>query len=616
MNFTRIARGLRSFRTIIPVFALLLISSLWLGAKMAYRQGLSDLAANSEVRLELYISYLRGVLEKYEGLPELLATNKQLVTFLLNPGSQDRINALNLYLETINNISDASDTYLMNSDGLTIAASNWNTPKPFVGRNFSYRPYFKQAMEGALGRYFALGSASSERGYYFAYPVRNNHTILGAVVIKININMVEENWGDKDETFLVADPEGVIFITTQEEWRFKTLKPLTPEVRQQMVESQRYPNAPLEPLKLVEEGEVAQGKIVKLFLERENKMKTFLQQEASMPHAGWQVYILSDFKPVERRVVFTLLAILGAGGLGALSMVLFWQHQQQVLERQRFAENSRRMLEDANEALELRVSERTAALTATNLKLRQEIQDRRNAEEELHKTRRELIHAAKLAALGQMSTAITHELNQPLAAIRAYTDNANQFLTKGRMEDVHWNLDQISELTDRMARLAMQLKIFARKSSGRLDIVPLHGVIDGALEVLVPIFTEEKVRFDIHLPPDLPGVRANTVLLQQVVVNLLANSLHAVEDQDEKRIEVTAMSEGDKVVLRVLDNGPGVDPALVKRIFEPFYTTKDPGKGLGLGLTISARIIEDTGGRIRVVHTGTGACFEITLNTR
>jgi two-component system C4-dicarboxylate transport sensor histidine kinase DctB len=214
-----------------------------------------------------------------------------------------------------------------------------------------------------------------------------------------------------------------------------------------------------------------------------------------------------------------------------------------------------------------------------------------------------------------MSTVITHELNQPLAAIRTYTDNGLQLLTKGRLEDVGWNLDQIRELTERMGQLAMQLKIFARKSSGRLHRVPLHGVIDGAMEVMAPIISKSGVHLTIDLPQDLEGVRANAVLLQQVLVNLLANSLQAVADQEEKRVTLSVRRDEDTVLLRVTDNGPGIDPALVRRIFEPFYTTKDPGKGLGLGLTITARIMEDMGGRIRVVHTGFGACFEITLNT-
>ncbi|MGD9948971.1 MAG: ATP-binding protein [Desulfobulbus sp.] len=564
--------------------------------------------------MELYISYLRGVLEKYEGLPELLATNKQLVTFLQNPGSRERINALNRYLETINNISDASDTYLMNRDGLTIAASNWNTPKPFVGRNFSYRPYFKQAMDGKLGRYFALGTTSSERGYYFAYPVRYEGRILGAVVIKINIDSIEENWSDQNANFLVVDPDGVIFITTQEQWRFRSMRPLDPQVLKRLAETQRYPNATLEPIKLVEEQNVAQGKVIKLMMEDAGKIKTFLQQESVMAQAGWRVYTLSEFKPVETKVILTLMSIVGVGGLGVLTMLLFWQHQQQVAERHRFVEDNRRMLETANEKLEIRVAERTAALTHTNEQLRQEIQERQKTAEELRKTRRELIHAAKLAALGQMSTVITHELNQPLAAIRAYTDNAVQLLAKGRQGDVNWNLEQIKELTERMGQLAMQLKIFARKSSGKLNVVPLHGVLDGAMEVMAPIISKSGVKLTIDMPPELEGVRANAVLLQQVLVNLLANGLQAVAEQEERHVTITVSREEDKVLLRVQDNGPGIDPPLARRIFEPFFTTKDPGKGLGLGLTISARIMEDMGGRIRVVQTGYGACFEITLN--
>jgi two-component system C4-dicarboxylate transport sensor histidine kinase DctB len=165
-----------------------------------------------------------------------------------------------------------------------------------------------------------------------------------------------------------------------------------------------------------------------------------------------------------------------------------------------------------------------------------------------------------------------------------------------------------------MGGLAMQLKIFARKSSGKLNIVPLHGVIDGAMEMMAPIISKSGVKLSIDMPQELEGVRANAVLLQQVLVNLISNSVQAVADQEEKEVSIEVSREDDKVLLRVQDNGPGIDPAMGRRIFEPFFTTKDPGKGLGLGLTISARIMEDMGGRIRLVHTGYGACFEITLN--
>jgi len=165
---------------IVTISFLVISSNLWLAYNWLYISRLKSLAADGQARLELYITYLKGVLEKYESLPELLANDRTMANLLNNPVGDKRIDALNKYLEKINNISDASDTYLMDKEGLTIAASNWNEEHPFVGRNFSYRPYFKEAMRGHLGRYFALGTTSSLRGYYFAYPVRKDDKILGA----------------------------------------------------------------------------------------------------------------------------------------------------------------------------------------------------------------------------------------------------------------------------------------------------------------------------------------------------------------------------------------------------------------------------------------------------
>ncbi|PIE56613.1 MAG: sensor histidine kinase [Desulfobulbus propionicus] len=606
---------MRRYLFIFPVFLLLLLLVLWGAGQVSYHRGLESLARQSGNQLDLYIAYLQGVLEKYEGLPELLATNRQLVSLLQNPGSRERIDALNRYLETINNISDASDTYLMDREGLTIAASNWNKPKPFVGRNFSYRPYFRQAMEGRLGRYFALGTASSARGYYFAYPVIQEKTILGAVVIKIDIDAVEENWGRQDDIFYVTDPDGVIFITNREDWRFRTLKPLPAEIRERLASSRRYPDARLEPLGVLEEKPVKQGAIVSLRLTPDGPAETFLQQMTVMEQADWKVFILTRLTDVQRDVVYTVSELFVASALAVTLGLLLWQRRLRLTERQRFAEEHRRVLEETNEMLESRVTERTAALTEINRKMRGEIQERKRAEEELHKTRGELVHAAKLAALGQMSAGVTHELNQPLAAIRSYTDNACKLLANNRSDDVLWNLAQINELTDRMASLSLQLKTFARKSSGKISAVPLHGVIDGALEMLAPVISRAGTAVEIQLEPDVVAVRANNVLLQQVLVNLLANALQAMEGQETKRVEISARLQGDLTVLRVIDSGPGIRSLHMEQVFEPFFTTKESGKGLGLGLTISARIIEEMGGSIRVADSGPGACFEMTLHT-
>lgn len=245
--------------------------------------------------------------------------------------------------------------------------------------------------------------------------------------------------------------------------------------------------------------------------------------------------------------------------------------------------------------------------------MRQEILDRKQAEIKLKRTRKELIHAAKLAALGQMSAGINHELNQPLAAIRSYADNGKLFLEKGRFEETRWNLEQIGELTERMAQIGIQLKVFSKKSSGQIVAVPFHGVIDGSLEILKPSLKKAAVELMIEVQPNDIEVKGNHVLLQQVLVNLVTNAMQALEGYSEKKIWIECRESKDSVLIAVQDKGPGVAIQHRNDIFEPFYTTKKSGQGLGLGLTISARIVRDLGGRISIVDVPVGTRFEFSL---
>ena len=592
---------------------LFLVFTIAGAGRWAYQQGVTEKAEEVSIQLALYMSYLQGVLERYEILPELLAHDKRLVNFLQNPGSRERLEAFNRYLETVNVISDAADTYLMDKEGLTIAASNWQAPRPFVGRNFSFRPYFKEAMLGQLGRYFALGATSSQRGYYFAYPVRQGKSILGALVMKINIDTVEDNWKKQGDTFLVTDPEGVIFVTTDPDWRYRTLSPLPQEVLSRITASKRYPDASLLPLSVAHTKEGTGYNILSIIDDSSGVVHRYLHVSAPMPQAGWEVQILSDIKEIDQFVVRTIVLVGSFFVFVIMVILLFWQHQQRLTERHRYEENSRKLLEDANEELESRVAVRTVELTESNVKLRQEIGERQKTEEQLRRARKELIHAAKLAALGQMSAGITHELNQPLAAIRVYSDNAVQLLQQHRSGDALWNLEQISELTERMAELAAQLKLFARKNSGKVDIVPLHGSLDGALEILGPAIRKSGVPLKISIAPDDLEVQANNVLLQQVLVNLISNALHAVKNQKEKKIEILAHRVDKSVYVLVQDSGTGIDKKHAEQIFDPFFTTKEPGQGLGLGLTISSRIVKEMGGTITLVDRPVGTCFEIQL---
>jgi two-component system C4-dicarboxylate transport sensor histidine kinase DctB len=609
IKLSRKKKGVISFL----LFIILLIQVLNVVSVWTYRWGVVELQEKGNIRLELYINYLQGILGKYESLPELLAIDETLVRALLNPNEKKRIEILNRYLETINRVSDTLDTYLMNKDGLTIAASNWNEERPFIGRNFNYRPYFKQAMEGNLGRYFALGSTSSKRGYYFAYPVKKDDEILGAVAIKIDIDSIEQIWAARDENFLVSDPDGVIFITTNSDWRFKTLEPLDQEVVHRITESRRYQDASFVALSDNVRTLWDTVQVLTISNGMEKIKRTVLKQSQFMPHAGWNVHILSDTRVLRNKVLMVNVMVGTALTLAYILVILLLQRTHRLTEVQRIEEKSKRDLQDANEQLESRVFDRTQKLTEANEMLRKEILDRKQTEIKLKRTRKELIHAAKLAVLGQMSAGINHELNQPLAAIRSYTDNGKQFLQKGRLDDAMWNLEQIGELTERMAQIGIQLKLFSKKSSGMVAIVPLHGVVDGALEILKPSLKKEAVDLIIDIQPDDLEVRANYVLLQQVLVNLISNAMQAVEGQAFKKILFECRECKERVVVAVHDNGPGVSTEHKNDIFEPFFTTKKSGQGLGLGLTISDRIVRDFGGQITLVQTEEGARFEFSL---
>ncbi|MFV0438194.1 MAG: ATP-binding protein [Desulfopila sp.] len=598
------------------LFVLVLFVTLWFTSRLLYRQGIDEVSQQRAEKLELFITYLQGVLKAYESLPELLAIDDNLVKALRNPAESQRIDKLNRYLETINAISDTADTYLMDREGLTIAASNWQEEHPFVGRNFSFRPYFVEAMAGQLGRYFALGSTSAKRGYYFAYPVRRDGEILGVVVIKINIDSVEQAWGDRQDNFLVTDPEGVIFITTEPQWRYFTLNSLDASVRHQIVESRRYPHASLAMLTDVVRRLSGERQIVHLRTNITEANREHLLLTRHMEEAGWNVHILTDTGAVKRHVFWVDLLIGTSLLLAYLFLLLLQQRHYRLTELGIIREKTRRTLHRANAKLEQRVENRTRELTETNKLLRREIQDRQRTEETLRKTRSELIHAAKMAVLGQMSAGINHELNQPLAAIRSYADNGMEYLRKKRFSEALWNLEQIGELTERMAQIGVQLKLFSRKSSGQMSIVPLHGVVDGALEILKPSIKKHQIEVYVQLFPENLKIKANNVLMQQVLVNLLSNGIQAVEGRSKKEISIEAHSDdGHLVLIRVTDSGPGIDLVDPQQIFEPFFTTKNSGQGLGLGLTISDRILQEMRGSIRIVPraAGQGACFEITV---
>ena len=269
-------------------------------------------------------------------------------------------------------------------------------------------------------------------------------------------------------------------------------------------------------------------------------------------------------------------------------------------------------LEQARQGLEIKVQQRTADLLTVNTALQQEVAERIQTEQTLRAAQDELVQAGKMAVLGQLSTEMAHELNQPLTALRTLASNSQRFLERGQTDVAQRNLQRMVELTERMGFMTGQLRNFARKSAGDARAVLVASLLDGAQDVLeVRIARSAAVVVSALTPPDL-HVWCDANRVQQVLVNLMANALDAMQGLSQPRLEIDCQASGQWARIIVRDHGPGLSEDARKRLFEPFFTTKS--EGLGLGLSLSADIVRASGGSLQASnHPRGGAVFQLLL---
>ena len=569
---------------------------LWLSHYLSWKNGLDELRNSSGQQLEQFIGHLDSQLARFAFLPRLIAQNAVLVDLLKDPHSSPRVDVVNHFLEEINDITGAAATYLMDADGLTLAASNWQDENPFVGKNFSFRPYFSAAMEGKSGRYFALGTTSARRGYYFSYPVLYAADIIGVVVIKMDLSNIEQRWSNRDNQFIVTDDDGVIFITTRPDWLFHSIRKLSPQTLRKIANSRRYANTPIEALALQPQQTLDAGGSI-LRLQQAQGGLDYLSLQRAMPQAGWRVMILAPLKDISSNALVNISLLLLVLLIVLLIGLLSWQRYKRRQEHERFQLEAQRQLE-------LKVRERTRDLT-------HEIDEHKRTEKELRETQDELIQTAKLAVLGQMSASISHELNNPLAAIRSYADNARQFLKLNKGDKADENLGRIASLTERMARISSQLKAFARKSSGKLEAVKVASIVQSALDIVNPQLKHSHIRIDSSAIDPQTSVMADPIQLEQVLINLINNAINAIDPQHGE-IHIKTETQQEWTLIHVDDNGPGISDEHLDKIFNPFFTTRK--SGLGLGLSISARILDSMNGHLSASNLAQGgARFSIAL---
>ncbi len=567
----------------------------------------TQLGLRSEATLSLALAALRGGLDRSASLPRLIAERPILVDLLRDPTNEGLLPFTNEQLRQTALSLDVSDIYIMDRSGLTIASSNYRSDSSFIGRNFQFRPYFIDALNGsATARFHALGTTSGLRGYFYAAPLLDGTEIIGVVALKTPVEPFERNWRGSDSEIIVVDSNDVVFMSSRPEWRFRTLGDLSDDQMRYISDTRQYPLDRLQTLGQTQTP--LSGTLSKMQIGDE----AFVADVGLIAVAGWRAYVLTPTGPARGQAqLLIVMAVLTLSLVGMLAAIVL---QRRARLQERLA--AQRATQDQ---LEKAVLRRTADLDAANAMLRQEVTERTATAEQLRKTQAELVQAGKLAALGQMSAALSHEFNQPLAAVKAYAENAGAFLNRGRVEEAQGNIGHISAMIDRMASISKHLRNFARRPQDQIGPIPLEAVISDALALMRHRLEKTAVELHYTAPDPSLWVQGGRVRLQQVIVNLINNALDAMETTDAPQLFISVQdpseSDPNQIAVIVRDTGVGFAKDASGQIFDPFFTTKGPGKGLGLGLSISYNIIKDFGGALSFdPNSGTGTAFIVTLN--
>ncbi|RUW73269.1 MULTISPECIES: sensor histidine kinase [unclassified Mesorhizobium] len=585
--------------------ALAIIAAALYGAGLYGRAVEVDaLAAQGRTDANLKVALLRAVLENPRALPLLLSEDQQ-VHDALAARSAAAIDVLNRKLEGLVSGTKASVLYVTGTNGLAVASSNWREPTSFVGNDYGFRAYFSRAMQTGTAEYFALGNVSKRPGLYISRRVGSASAPLGVVVVKMEFDQLEADWHEANRPAYVSDEHGVVLITSVPSWRFMTTAPLAGATLAEIRDSQQFGDAPLVPLPIARPETLSADVSIVHAITPGGSDGEYLRLSTPVASTPWRLdYLVPAEAPIAAaQREMRLLALGVIGPLIGLAAYLLWRRQSAQM---------RIAAEQATRAeLERRVVERTEDLSRARDRLQAEITDHRSTEAKLQVVQQELVQANRLAILGQVAAGVAHEINQPVATIRAYADNARVFLDRKQTAPAEENLGAIAALTERIGTITEELKTFARKGRTAAEPVELRGVIEGAVVLLRSRFAGRLDALEIKLPPPALKVMGNRVRLEQVLINLFQNALEALDGRDGARVEVSVEERDDGVVLSVSDNGPGIPPAILKSLFTPFNTSKE--KGLGLGLVISKDIVADYGGRIEVASGAEGTRFTIHL---
>ncbi|WP_081815977.1 ATP-binding protein [Phyllobacterium sp. UNC302MFCol5.2] len=590
---------------VFAVVAAILIGACLLGAARYGRERAYDsLRARAQSSAELNAVLLRTVLEKQRSLPLVLSQDRDVLS-ALSSGSESMFKLISGRLESLVPGTRAAVIYLLNANGLAVAASNWREPTSFVGIDYSFRPYYTRAVENGSAEHYALGTISKRPGLYISKRIDGPSGLLGVIVVKVEFDELETDWRKNSDPTFVTDQRGIVLITSFPEWRFMTREAVPADQKRPLRESLQFGDAPLEPLNVAPALPQSQPDIVAARLPGATKSAEFVRVEAAVPTTNWTLQLLTPSTAAVAEATRTALslALLVLAPLAGLAAF--------VMRRRGLALRRAREQDAARIELERRVAARTADLSAAHAELVMESEERQKTEAKLQTVQQELVQANRLAILGQVTAGVAHEINQPVAAIRAYADNAQIFLDRTQFDSAKANLASIAGLTERIGSITDELRTFSRKGTGDTGRIAVCDIIDGAMLLLGSRFRQTVGHITTDIPPPEIKVNGNRIRLEQVLINLMQNALEATEGGPKSRINLRYTVNEDEVALIVSDNGPGIPDAIMQAMFTPFNTSKE--RGLGLGLVICHDIVAEYGGRIEVVSSSSGTTFTVHL---
>ena len=554
-------------------FALLAIFMLAVGTVYITNQLLTARFTQStlqraQLRLALYSGNMVSELQRNSIVPRLLASDAELIGALNSNDYQRTSQRLLSFVDEIG----AAAILLLDSDGLVVAATDRNR----LGETQRNLPHFREAARASQTVFTTHKHDTDVYDFAYSRKILSNNKPLGVIVVEVDLRKFQSAWAGISDAVIVAAAGGQILLATENSWVG------LPE--QEALALRSAPSAIDRAIQATQDWTV-------LSADAYMQGKAVMRQELRVPFRGWNMVLFTTYGGIRQRVNAVLaLEIMGFSIFLALA---FYQLSRQTLTRALFFQQ---------ESVDLR---------QLNIRLQREISERKKVEKNLEVAEQTLAQSSKLAALGEMSAAVSHELNQPLAAMKTYLAGAKLLLQRKRLEEALSSFQRIDDLIGRMSAITRQLKSYARKGGEELVPVDVRMAVNGALEIMEPQLKSRQISLSKTMPSAPVMILGDQLRLEQVVVNLLRNALDAISAVPTPEIELLLLG-GETASLTVRDNGEGISD--LDDLFEPFFTTKKPGDGVGLGLAISSGIITDLGGRLVARNSeATGAVFEVTL---